>query len=44
MVYNNNEEMENVVGRLEDNPFINEQTKDLSEIKQKVATLISVFG
>lgn len=44
MVYDSAEEMENVVGRLEDNPFINEQTKELSEIKQKVAALITAFS
>lgn len=44
MVYDSAEEMENVVGRIEDNPFINEQTKELSEIKQKVAALITAFS
>ena len=43
MVYDNDKEMEVVVGRLEDNIFINQQTKELACFKTSVETIIENF-
>ena len=40
MVYDNNEEMNKVVGRLEDNTFIQQQTGQLDEMKKQVKFVI----
>lgn len=40
MVYDTNEEMNQVIGKLEDNSFINEQNKALVVFKQEVAAII----
>lgn len=40
IVYNNQEEMTQVVGRIEDNVFIQEQTGQLDELKKQVKTVI----
>ena len=36
MVYNSMEEMEEVVGKLEDNSFINQQTQEFADFKNRV--------
>ncbi len=43
MVYNNEEEMLAVVGRLEDNVFINQQREELEALKKTVGEIISQF-
>ena len=43
MVYANNEEMNTVVGRLEDNAFIQEQTGALEVIKKQVRSIVRKF-
>lgn len=40
MVYDTNEEMNKVIGRLEDNSFIQQQLKELDEMKKKVKAVI----
>lgn len=40
MVYETNEEMNKVLGRLEDNTFIQDQLKELDEMKTNVASVI----
>lgn len=40
MVYETNEEMNRVIGRLEDNSFIQEQFKELDEMKKQVKALL----
>ncbi len=40
MVYDNNDEMNKVTGRLEDNTFIQQQTRQLDEMKKKVKSVI----
>ena len=40
MAYNNNEEMNQVVGRIENNAFIQEQTAQLDDLKKQVKTVI----
>ncbi len=40
MVYENDEEMQKVIGRLEDNGFIQDQMKELDLLKKKVQVLI----
>lgn len=44
MVYDSTEEMENVVGSLEDNSFIIEQKNELLEFKTKVNELLKLFA
>lgn len=44
MIYDNNEEMINVIGRLEDNSFIQEQMKELEELKKKIKILIKKWA
>ena len=39
MVYDNNEEMNKVVGRLEDNGFIQNQIKELNDLKKSVGSI-----
>ena len=39
MVYDNQEEMENVVGKLEDNTFINQQIEEMSTFKKEMENL-----
>ena len=43
MVYDSKEEMENVVGKLDDNSFINEQNEELSNFRVLVNELIKKF-
>lgn len=43
MVYDSREEMENVVGKLEDNSFINEQARELEALKIKIEEVIAAF-
>ena len=40
MVYENDEEMNNVIGKLDDNSFINDQFSSLDEITKKTKTLM----
>ena len=40
MVYDTNEEMNKVVGRLEDNSFIQEQLAEFDELKKQVKALV----
>ena len=40
MVYDTNEEMNNVIGRLEDNSFIQQQLADLEVMKKQVKTVL----
>ena len=40
MVYDTNEEMNKVMGRLEDNSFIQQQLADLDEMKMLVKAVI----
>ncbi len=40
MVYDTNEEMNQVIGRLEDNSFIQEQVKELDEMKKQVKAIV----
>jgi hypothetical protein len=40
MVYDTNEEMNKVIGRLEDNSFIQEQLAELDEMKKQVKGLV----
>jgi len=40
MVYDTNEEMNNVVGRLEDNSFIQQQLGELDEMRKLVKSYI----
>ncbi|MEO5648400.1 MAG: hypothetical protein ABIR03_00595 [Ginsengibacter sp.] len=44
MVYETKEEMEAVVGKIEDNHFIQDQLKELDLFKKNVKTLIKKFG
>ncbi|MEJ7911827.1 MAG: DUF4954 family protein [Chitinophagaceae bacterium] len=44
MVYDNKEEMEEVVGKLEDNVFIQQQDRELKEMKEEVAGILLQFG
>jgi len=44
MMYDNEAEMENVIGSLEDNVFINQQKTELDNFKKKVAEIKSRFG
>ncbi|MEI6946114.1 DUF4954 family protein [Paraflavisolibacter sp. H34] len=43
MVYENEAEMENVVGRLEDNVFIEQQQQELSDFTKTIRTVINRF-
>ena len=43
MVYDNKAEMEKVMGKLEDNVFINQQKEELKYFKKQVADLIRTF-
>ena len=40
MVYDNNQEMNNVIGKLEDNTFIKDQQAELQQMKKAVSTII----
>ena len=40
MVYDTNEEMNNVIGRLEDNNFIQEQIAEFEDMKKQVRSLL----
>lgn len=44
MLYDNDAEMEKVVGKLDDNIFINQQQNELEEFKQQVKVLTQQFG
>jgi hypothetical protein len=44
MVYENETEMNNVIGSLEDNAFIKQQRADLKEFKQQVARIVRKFS
>jgi hypothetical protein len=41
MVYNNEKEMESVIGRLEDNVFINQQREELEQLNLSISHIIS---
>jgi hypothetical protein len=43
MVYENNEEMNKVIGRLEDNTFIQNQLKELDDLKKEVSDIKNKF-
>ena len=43
MVYDNAQEMENVLGKLEDNDFINDQKKELQNFEEDVAQLLAIL-
>ncbi len=43
MVYDTNEEMDHVMGKLDDNSFIQQQNEDLKEFKQSIANLRKGF-
>jgi hypothetical protein len=43
MVYDTQEEMNKVIGRLEDNSFIQEQMKELDEMKKQVRSIIKMM-
>jgi hypothetical protein len=43
MVYDNKAEMEKVIGKLEDNVFINQQKEELKYFKKQVADLTRTF-
>ena len=43
MVYDTNAEMEKVIGKLEDNPFINQQKEEFKLFKGRVSELIKAF-
>ncbi len=44
MIYDTNEEMNKVLGRLEDNSFIQQQLKELDEMKKQVKAVIKKMG
>jgi hypothetical protein len=44
MMYNNDKEMEAVVGRLVDNVFIQDQKRELEEIKERVNGIITTYN
>jgi virulence-associated protein VapD len=44
MIYENNEEMLNVIGRLEDNSFIQDQMAQLDTLKKKVKSLVKKWA
>ena len=44
MIYENDEEMNTIIGKLEDNQFIQDQFKDLEVYKKTVKNLIKKFG
>ncbi len=44
MIYENKEEMNTIMGRLEDNQFIQDQFKDLESYKKVVKKLLKEFG
>jgi Domain of unknown function (DUF4954) len=43
MVYDNNTEMEKVIGKLDDNVFINQQKEELKQFKKQVEGLLNTF-
>jgi NDP-sugar pyrophosphorylase family protein len=43
MVYDNEQEMENVIGRLDDNVFIGEQKEEFSRLRQSIEKIIERF-
>jgi uncharacterized coiled-coil DUF342 family protein len=40
MVYDTKEEMEKVIGKLEDNSFINDQVKELKQFRSQINNII----
>lgn len=44
MVYDNEKEMEKVIGKLKDNAFINQQQEELKQFKKQVLGIIKRFG
>jgi hypothetical protein len=44
MAYDNEEEMEQVLGSLEDNVFINQQKQELIRLKEEVNSVMKMFG
>ena len=44
MIYDNDMEMDNVLGKLEDNVFINQQQQELEEFKIKVSEISARFS
>jgi hypothetical protein len=44
MVYDNEQEMEEVVGKLEDNVFIAQVNSELEQLRNSVVSIISRFG
>ena len=44
MVYDTQEEMENVMGKLSDNSFIREQQEELVAFQKKIKTMQTVFS
>ena len=43
MIYDNDREMEEVIGKFEDNVFIKQQQEGLQELKQSVSRIIKAF-
>lgn len=44
MVYDNEAEMENVIGKLEDNVFINQQKEELEEMRKRIGEMMGRMG
>jgi hypothetical protein len=44
MIYDSEEEMEAVIGRLEDNVFIKQQQEELAELKKQTSSLLELFA
>ncbi len=44
MVYDNKEEMEEVLGKLEDNVFIQQEDQALKDLKEETAGILLQFG
>ena len=44
MVYDNDKEMEKVIGKLKDNAFINQQQQELKQFKKQVLDIVKAFG
>jgi hypothetical protein len=44
MIYDNEKEMEEVIGKLEDNVFIQQQKEELNELRSTIESLISAYN
>ena len=43
MVYDNQQQMDKVLGKLDDNAFINQQVEELKHFKKRIAILVKSF-